>query len=75
MDDETEIEVIKTIDYPSIADLDERRRAFVLEMMVAHVEAVDGKKFVLNMQYVSEWLRDGIVPPVETKRPKLTAVE
>ena len=61
----------ESTDYLDLIDLDEKRRAYVLECMTAcgDASAIDGKVFVCNLNFVTEWLRSATVP-AQVPKPK-----
>lgn len=52
-------------------DVDEKRRAFVVNQM-ANAD-VDGKVLVENMHAVCDWLKSGALPAEARARPKVVA--
>lgn len=64
---------IDPVTYPQEQDIDEQRRAYVLECMTACGDApsIDGRIFVSNLNMVTEWLKSGALP--EQKRPRAVA--
>jgi len=56
-------------EYPDRQDIDERRRAYVLDCMTQCGDApsIDGKVFVGNLDLVCKWLEKGAVPAARLK--------
>lgn len=64
-----EIVEAEIIGYPDCAELDEQRRAYVLQCLTSCGDApsIDGNVFVANLVLVDAWLRTGAAPTKERK--------
>ena len=76
-EDEVEAEIVqaKEEEFPWAADDDEKRRSFVFVQMSdssgsLSIAEIDGKILVENMEHITKWLKEAIVPVTTSKTPK-----